>query len=361
MPLEIHWFLPTSGDGRQVAPPQRPPSIDYLAQVARAAEHAGFHGVLTPTGAWCEDAWLTVAGLARETERLRFIVAFRPGFVLPAVAAAMAATLQRITRGRLLLNVVAGGDAEEQRAYGDFLSHDERYRRAADFLEVVLRAWQGRPFDHDGPYYRVRGGGLAAPIDPVPTIYLGGASPAAEEVAARYADVYLLWGEPPAMVAERLARMRALAQRAGRHLRFGIRLHVIARDTEQEAWAEADRLLAAMDPDLVAAAQAKLARMESVGQARMRALHGGRSSDLVVAPNLWAGIGLLRGGAGTALVGSFDQVAARIHEYAALGMDTFILSGYPNLEEAYRVGEELLPRLGVERPHQPVPATAPFV
>jgi alkanesulfonate monooxygenase len=362
MTLDVHWFLPTSGDGRNVSPPDRGADIEYLSQVARAADRLGFTGVLTPTGAWCEDAWLSVAALVRDTERLKFLVAFRPGFVVPALAAHMAATLQRISRGRLLLNVVTGGDAREQRAYGDFLSHDQRYERTAEFLEVVCRSWEAEPFDYAGQHFQVEAGGLRPELTaPPPTIYFGGASPAAETVAAEHADVYLLWGEPVPSVRERVERMRKRAADAGRDLRFGIRLHVITRDTDAAAWAEADRLLAGMDPKAIAAAQKQFAGMESVGQERMRALHGGRTDDLEIAPNLWAGVGLVRGGAGTALVGSHDTVAERISEYADLGIDTVILSGYPHLEEAYRVGEQLLPRLGVTAPVPSQAVSSPFV
>src|SRR4051812_43556821 len=362
MTLDVHWFLPTSGDGRNVSPPDRGADIEYLSQVAKAADRLGFTGVLTPTGAWCEDAWLSVAALVRDTERLKFLVAFRPGFVVPALAAHMAATLQRISRGRLLLNVVTGGDAREQRAYGDFLSHDQRYERTAEFLEVVRRSWEAEPFDYPRQHFQVEAGGLRRELTaPAPTIYFGGASPAAEKVAAEQADVYLLWGEPVPSVRERVERMRKRAADAGRDLRFGIRLHVITRDTDGQAWAEADRLLAGMDPKAIAAAQKQFAGMESVGQERMRALHNGGTDSLEIAPNLWAGVGLVRGGAGTALVGSHDTVAERINEYAELGLDTVILSGYPHLEEAYRVGEQLLPRLGVTSATSSGAVASPFV
>ncbi len=181
--------------------------------------------------------------------------------------------------------------------------------------------------------------------EPTPQLYFGGASDAAEVVAAKHVDVYLAWGEPPAMVAPRLARMRELAAAHGRTLRFGIRLHVISRDRAEDAWAEADRFLDALDPALVTASQAALARSSSVGQQRMVSLHGGSRDDLVVAPNLWAGIGLVRGGAGTALVGSHEDVADRIEEYHELGFDEFILSGHPHLEEAYWFGEGVMPIL----------------
>ena len=268
MKLTFHWFLPTTGDGRSImgrghslprpaslasrpAPrPGRPdirgaaaqeltPDIEYLAQVARSAEQLGFEAVLTPTGTWCEDAWLVTAALTRETRRLKFLVAFRPGLTSPTLAAQMAATYQRLSGGRLLLNVVTGGQADEQRRFGDHLSHDERYARTAEFLAIVRGAWGSQPFDFDGQYYQVEGATVLRPPDPLPGIYFGGSSAAAGPVAAGHADVYLTWGEPPDQVAEKLRWIRELAAAQGRTLRFGIRLHVITRDTEADAWAEA--------------------------------------------------------------------------------------------------------------------------
>ncbi|MEI4279461.1 LLM class flavin-dependent oxidoreductase [Klenkia terrae] len=356
----MHWFLPTRGDSRDVGPAttdrghdaaalRRRPTLDYLGAVAGAAEQAGFTAVLTPTGSGCEDAWVTCAALLDRTQRLEFLVAFRPGFILPTLAAQQAATFQRLSGGRLRLNVVTGGDPVEQRAYGDFLDHDARYARTAEFLDVVRRSFAGERFDLAGEHVRVEGAGLTTPPETAPPIYLGGASGPAEDVSARYVDTYLTWGEPPAMVRGRLDRVRAKAAAVGRELRFGIRLHVVSRDTPEEAWAEADRMLAGMPASAIAATQERFARMDSVGQARMTSLHGGSTGDgarsLEVAPNLWAGIGLVREGAATALVGSHEQVAERISEYAELGFDEFVLSGYPHLEEAWRVGEEVLPLL----------------
>ncbi|MBH0247045.1 LLM class flavin-dependent oxidoreductase, partial [Streptomyces cavourensis] len=311
MSLTFHWFLPTNGDSRHVvggghgtpvtaAGGDRPPAVRYLAQIARAAEDVGFTGVLTPTGAWCEDAWLTTAMVSQHTERLKFLVAFRPGFVSPTLAAQMAATYQRQTGGRLLLNVVTGGESQEQRAYGDFLDKDARYARTGEFLEIVRQLWDGRTVDLDGDHLRVEQARLTRLPDPVPEIYFGGSSPAAGQVAARHADVYLTWGEPPAQVAEKIAWIRKLAAEQGRTLRFGIRLHVITRDTSEAAWAEADRLLAGFDPETVRSVQEGLRRSESEGQRRMLELHGGGRDGLEIHPNLWAGIGLVRGGAGTA-------------------------------------------------------------
>ncbi|CAM5557903.1 LLM class flavin-dependent oxidoreductase [Streptomyces griseus] len=356
MSLTFHWFLPTNGDSRHVvggghgtpvtaAGGDRPPTVRYLAQIARAAEDLGFTGALTPTGAWCEDAWLTTAMVSQHTERLKFLVAFRPGFVSPTLAAQMASTYQRQTGGRLLLNVVTGGESHEQRAYGDFLDKDARYARTGEFLEIVRQLWDGKTVDLAGEHLRVEQARLTRLPDPVPEVYFGGSSPAAGQVAARHADVYLTWGEPPAQVAEKIAWIRGLAAEQGRTVRFGIRLHVITRDTSGAAWAEADRLLAGFDPDTVRTVQEGLARSESEGQRRMLELHGGGRDGLEIHPNLWAGIGLVRGGAGTALVGSHTEVAERIREYHALGIDEFVLSGYPHLEEAYWFGEGVLPRL----------------
>jgi alkanesulfonate monooxygenase len=360
-PLTFHWFLPTTGDSRHVvggghgstpgyASVDRPASVEYLGQVARSAEQLGFTGALTPTGAWCEDAWITTAMLTPVTERLKYLVAFRPGQVSPTLAAQMAATYQRQSRGRLLLNIVTGGEQTEQRAYGDFLGKDERYARTGEFLHIVRKLWAGETVDYEGEHLRVEGAKLNRLPEPAPTVYFGGSSPAALDVAARHTDVYLTWGEPPQQVKQKIDRVRELAAEQGREreIRFGIRLHTISRDTSAEAWAETERLLAGMDPERVKAVQQGLATSESEGQRRMRELHGsgtGTGGELEIYPNLWAGIGLVRGGAGTALVGSHEEVADRIEEYHRLGIDEFVLSGVPHLEEAYWFGEGVLPVL----------------
>ena len=355
--LRFHWFLPTNGDGRDIvggghgaatgaAGPIRPATLQYLGQVARGAEQLGFEGALTPTGAWCEDAWLATAMLAGVTERLKFLVAFRPGQVSPTLSAQMASTFQRLSAGRLLLNVVTGGESAEQRAYGDFLDKEQRYERTAEFLDIVTRLWRGETVTAAGRHLRVEGARLARLPEPVPDIYFGGSSHAAGPVAARYADVYLTWGEPPRAVDTKLRWIEELAAKEGRNPpRFGIRLHVITRDTADESWRAAHRLIERVDDATVRDVQEGLAQSESEGQRRMRDLHRGDRRDLTIAPNLWAGIGLVRGGAGTALVGSHAEVADRIEEYARLGISEFILSGYPHLEEAYWFGEGVLPEL----------------
>jgi alkanesulfonate monooxygenase len=356
----LHWFLPTNGDSRTdlslgnavgaagtrvtQAGAARAPGIGYIGQIARSAEQLGFTGALTPASSWCEDAWIMTAGLTQVTERFKFLVAFRPGLASPTLVAQMAATYQRISGGRLLLNVVTGGDDVEQRRFGDHLDKQARYRRAGEYLHVVRELWRGQPVDFTGEYIDVRGAQII-PAPVWPQVYLGGSSSPAISVAARYADVYLTWGEPPGAVAGKLDLVREEAKAAGRELRFGIRLHVIARDTPAEAWAQAQRLLDGLDPAAIERAQAIQRASGSEGQQRMLALHGGRTDALEVSPNLWAGVGLVRGGAGTALVGSHQEVADRIAEYHGLGIDEFILSGYPHLEEAYHVGEGVMPVL----------------
>jgi alkanesulfonate monooxygenase len=287
--MELFWFIPTHGDGRYLGTTRgaRPVSQAYCAQIARAADELGY--------------------------------------------------------------VVTGGDPAEAEGNGVFLSHDERYAVTDDFLVIWRRVLAGETVDHVGRHLRVKGAKVLYPPvqKPHPPLYFGGSSPAAHELAARHMDVYLTWGEPPAAVAQKITDMRRRAAEHGRTLRFGIRLHVIVRETTAAAWAAADELIRHLDDDAIAAAQTAFARFDSEGQRRMSALHGGRRDKLEVSPNLWAGVGLVRGGAGTALVGDPDTVAARMNEYAALGIDTFILSGYPHLEEAYRVAELLFPRLPI--------------
>jgi alkanesulfonate monooxygenase len=360
MAVVLHWFLPTNGDSRTdmslgnavgaagsrvtETGVERAPDIGYIGQIARAAEQLGFEAALTPTSSWCEEAWVMTAALTQLTERFKFLVAFRPGLQSPLLAAQMAATYQRISRGRLLLNLVVGGDDVEQRRFGDELDKRGRYRRAGEFLHVLRRLWTGDAVDFRGDYLFLEDAKLPAPPD-WPEIYLGGSSDDAVDLAAGQADVYLTWGEPPQQVAEKLARVSRRADELGRQVRFGIRLHVIGRETSEQAWDEAQRLLDSLDPQAISRAQAIQTASQSEGQRRMQALHGGRTDRLEVSPNLWAGVGLVRGGAGTALVGSHEEVAERIAEYHELGIDEFILSGYPHLEEAYQVGEGVIPVL----------------
>ncbi len=364
--MNIFWFLPTHGDGRFLGTAEGARAVDlaYLRQIAQAADSLGYYGVLLPTGRSCEDAWVVGSAMAVVTERLRFLVALRPGVVSPTTAARMTATLDRLSGGRLLINLVTGGDPTESEGDGVFLAHDDRYAAASEFLEVYKRVLAGEAVDFQGRHVHVRGAKvLYPPVQrPHPPIYLGGSSAAAHDLAARDVDVYLTWGEPPAAVADKVADVRRRAATLGRALHFGLRVHVIVRETEAAAWSAAERLIARVDDTSIAAAQRAFSQFDSEGQRRMASLHGGRRDRLQVSPNLWAGVGLVRGGAGTALVGDPETVAARLREYAELGIGSFILSGYPHLEEAYRTAELLFPHLPVERRLKPIEqnVTGPF-
>ncbi len=347
--MEMFWFLPTHGDGRYLgsAVGGRAVTLAYLQQIATAIDDLGFRGALLPTGRSCEDSWVIASSLISSTKQMRFLVAIRPGLMSPGLAARMAATFDRLSRGRMLINIVTGGDPIELAGDGLHLSHDDRYRLTDEFLTVWRNALEGTEEEFNGEFLQVKGSKLLFPAvqKPYPPLYFGGSSDAALEIAAKHVDVYLTWGEPPADVAAKVATARAAAARQGRTLRFGIRLHLIVRETTEEAWRAANDLIRYADDAAIANAQKALAQHDSVGQQRMRQLHGGNRDKLEVSPNLWAGVGLLRGGAGTALVGDPAVVAERMKEYAALGIDTFICSGYPHLEEAYRVAELLFPLL----------------
>ncbi|MED4070922.1 FMNH2-dependent alkanesulfonate monooxygenase [Priestia endophytica] len=348
--MEILWFIPTHGDGRYLGTQigGREADHTYFRQVAQAADRLGYTGVLIPTGKSCEDPWLTAAALAAETQRLKFLVAVRPGLMLPSVAARMTSTLDRISNGRLLINVVAGGDPVELAGDGVFLSHNERYEATDEFLKVWRSLLKGDKVHFEGKHISSKGGELIFPPvqQPTPPVYFGGSSEAGQNVAAEHSDVYLTWGEPPEQVKEKIKSVREKAAKEGRTVKFGIRLHVIVRETNEEAWAAANKLISYLDDEIIEQAQQRLSRHDSTGQTRMADLHKkGKEADLEISPNLWAGIGLVRGGAGTALVGDAETVAARIREYQEIGIESFIFSGYPHLEESYRFAELVFPLL----------------
>jgi alkanesulfonate monooxygenase len=369
--MKIFWFIPTHGDGRYLGTSEggRNLDFDYLRQVAVAADTQGFYGVLLPTGRSCEDAWVVASSLIPETRNLRFLVALRPGLVSPTLGARMCVTFDRLSRGRLLINIVTGGDPVELAGDGVFYNHDERYEVTDEFLTIWRGILSGDPkeVNFGGKHLRVQGASTLIPAvqRPYPPLYFGGSSPAGIEVGAKHVDVYLTWGEPPAQVAAKIADVRAAAKKAGRNLHFGIRLHIIVRETEEEAWSAAARLVSRLDERTIQKAQKTLDRQDSHGQRRMLAFQTSKAADLSrealeISPNLWAGIGLVRGGAGTALVGSAETVAARIQEYHELGIENFIFSGYPHLEEAYRVAELLFPRLPLRHGDPSNAETSPF-
>ncbi len=370
--MNVFWFIPTHGDSRYLGTSEgaRAADYDYFRQVAVAADTLGYEGVLLPTGRSCEDAWVVASSLIPATKRLKFLVAVRPGLSSPGLSARMASTFDRLSEGRLLINVVTGGDTAELEGDGVFVDHDTRYQITDEFLhiwrELLAKSHRDGTVDFDGKHLQSKGGKLLYPPvqDPHPPLWFGGSSPAAHQIAADHIDTYLTWGEPPEAVAKKIADIRARAEARGRKIKFGIRLHVIVRETEEEAWADADKLISRLDDATIARAQQAFAKMDSEGQRRMAALHGGKRGsrqDLEVYPNLWAGVGLVRGGAGTALVGSAEQVAERMREYEALGIETFILSGYPHLEESYRFAELVFPLIkGESATRRSGPLSGPF-
>ncbi|REE96877.1 LLM class flavin-dependent oxidoreductase [Thermomonospora umbrina] len=369
MPVDIYWRIGTHGDQpslrRRVASrgewaPIAPGGIapglrngerdgygylDHMADVARASELAGFVGGLLPSFPNTDDPWAAAASLARETTTYRFMIAFQPGFLHPVQAARMSASLQRATGGRVVYNIISGGGGPAQLWWGDKVAHDDRYARTSEFLDVVKGVWAGGPFSHDGRFYRVAGAGLPDHLvgQPFPEIYFSGSSPAAIRAAGRHADHYLSWLEPFEPLAEKFDQVRAHS--VGRSPRFAVRIDVLARETEEAAWDEIRRGWSNVDPSVLQDATG-----DSIGWQRSRSFVTGKITgyrDLEVQPNVWGGFHLLRGGPAFGLVGSYRQVAARLDELIALGVDAFILAGVPHLEEALRVGDHVLPLLRV--------------
>jgi len=347
------WSLPTYGDLRYLGATTgtRPASLRYLQQVAQAADSLNYFGVLLPAGHTSEDSWLVASSLVPVTDRLRFLVSVQPGLLSPILAARMTASLDRLSGGRLLINVVTDDDPVESKRDG-VLDQDERYAAAREFLVIYRRLLAGKEVASHGWHAFGETEKLLIPPlqDYGPPLYFGESASAGIDVAAEAVDKYFTWGGPPARIAEKIAAVSAAAYQKGRRVTFGIRLHVIVRETNDEAWAAADSLMNHLDAKTVALADQKLARMDPAAWQCMTPLHGARCDRLEISPNLWTGVGLISDGAGTALIGDPRTVAARIAEYQSLGIDTFILSGYPHLEEAYRFAELVFPHLRIAEP-----------
>jgi alkanesulfonate monooxygenase len=333
--------------------------IDYLAQVAKAAELNGFGGVLMVNGAAGEEPWTVCSLLARETRRLRFVTAFQPFHFSPYAAVQMAATYQRASGNRLVWNIINGGSEAVQHQVGDFVPHDERYARATEFMDVVRGYWSNPDFHYQGKYYRAEGGGLRGPLAKaaLPLICTAGSSEPAREFGAKHADYYLMRAERPHEVAELIADVRRRARQWGREdtIRFGLSIDVIARETDAEARAEAGRFFEeakARGAAKAAAAHAGLRSARKLGYETEFERDAGKErafDEFFIHPNVWAGFGYIGIPPGCALVGSYQDVVARIREYHAIGIELFFLAGYPHLEEAYRIGEHILPHFRAER------------
>lgn len=373
MTIDFHWRLPTHGEpaSLRARDPFRgdwsPASdfktkpglsggradgftyVDYLAEIARAAEISGFQGGLLPSFPMTDEPWAISSFLARETRTFRFMIAFQPGFLNPVTAARMTASLQRATGGRALYNVITGGGGPSQLWWGDSVGHDDRYTRTTEFLDVLRGVWSGGPFSYRGKFYQVEDAGLPVALaqEEFPEIYFSGSSDAALASASKHADYYLSWLEPFAALREKFDRVKERTAQLGRRIQCAVRVDIIARPTEEEAWEEVRRGFDNLPPEAVAALKKRAeGGGDSVGarrQGNFRPTTINSYKDLIIEPNVWSGFSLLRGGQTQGIVGSYEQVAERLDDLVRLGADAFILASTPHLEEAYRVGEEVLP------------------
>ena len=346
--VRFGWFIPTYGDSRTIGGPTTPPSLDLFIRVARAAEDAGFTYALVPVAEVCWEAWISCAMIAAQTSRLTLLVAARPALIAPTVMAKMITTFDQLSRGRLSINLIAGGGAREMAADGVFYDHDERYAVMDETVTLMKRLWtEPEPLTYASRHFRVEGARvLPRPYQmPHPPFYLGGISPAAQRVGAKHADVYLYWGDRPERIAQDIADVTRLAEQEGRvgALRHGLRIQVLVRETEQQAWRDAAALIAAA-PEQLKRRRATAMGAESHADRRMRQIaHDAAADNYRIAPHLWAGLTTVRHGAGVMIVGNPEQVAETLQQYVDIGCTEFCLSGYPHDEEAERFGRLVLP------------------
>lgn len=371
--VEFGWFIPTTGDGPRIGvKPERAPTLDYFVQVAQTAEQAGFEFTLIPTGGACIDSWIVGSMIAAQTTKLKPLVAMRPGLIAPVLAARMAASLDYLSGGRALINVVSGGSPDDLKATGDPLyeNHDDRYERTLEFLDIVKQVWTeshnldigalirgesgtgGQPVRYHGKYFDVDGGvSRPAPVQtPHPPLYFGGSSPAGKRTAAEMADVYLMWAEPIEWIRGQIAEMEQIREELfrkksiRRELRYGLRAQLVVRETEEEAWKAAWNIIGEADPALVSLSDRLHSRTDATNQRRQIELWKASEKDgYVIGPNLWAGLSRIRGGGAVAFVGTPEQVSDRLVEFVEAGISSFVLSGYPHVEEAQIAGRHLLP------------------
>ena len=348
------WFIPIDGDGAWAGTlrAERPPNFEYLRQVAETAEECGFSSLLVPTrfanGLFAEDAplaetWTTATALAAVTERIRFLVAVRPGFVSPGLFAQMAAAFHQISRGRLDINIVPGGIQHDFERLGETSDHRTRYQRAEEFIIACRMLWsEPGPVSFQGDHYRLEGAYCSpSPEGSAPYFYLGGVSQQALELSGRQADVHLSWIEPLESTGKRLEAVRREFQKVGRTPVLGLRTHLVVRDTETEAWHTAAELINHADPGVKAQRRSALEGTQMVGQqAQLK-----EAPDHRIAPHLWNGLSEVRVNCGTAIVGTPEQAADELLAYWRLGIDEFILSGFPHVEECRRVSSQVLPLL----------------
>ena len=316
----------------------------YVREFAQAAETGGFDRVLVGYFSDGPDGFLLAASAAAHTERLGFLVAHRPGFIAPTLAARKFATLDQVTGGRAAIHVISGGDDADQMRDGDTLPKDERYARTDEYVHILKRIWtETGSVDHAGKYYRFVGASTAMRCVQQPRIpiYFGGASDPAIAAAGKHADVYALWGETHAQVRELTARVRAAAAQHGREVRFSLSFRPILGATEDAAWKRAERIKQRI---IELRAKAGLSAREPANEGSRRLLAAAAQGERLD-KRLWTGAALLTGARGntTSLVGTPQQVAEALCDYHALGITTFLIRGFDPLEDAIEYGRSLLP------------------
>ena len=349
---KFDWFIPIDGDGVRlgVRHAERPPTFEYLRDVVQTAERLGYHSLLIPTrfvnglfdeGAPLAETWTMATALAAVTNRIRFLIAVRPGFIAAGLFAKMVGTLDQISHGRIDINIVPGGIANDFERLGVDIDHGGRYEQAEELMQACRALWSGKVTDFSGDYITLRGARCSPTPEGAPRFYQGGASPRAEALTARQGDVYLMWIEPHQQIAERIERVSGLYRAEGREPYFGLRAHVVTRDDADEAWAMADDLISHADADVLQQRRSVMVGTPMTGQQ----VQAQRVAEHRVGPHLWNGLSTVRVNCGTAIVGSPEEVAEELYGYWKLGIDEFILSGYPHVEECERVSQDVLPRL----------------
>ena len=341
--LEIAWFGALCDDDYEqlgVVNPDLRSSWDHCSQLVLEAERQGFDSVLLPSGySLGLDTTAMAAALARATSSIRLLTAIRTGENWPPQLARQIATLQHLSDDRIDINIISSDLAGEQLASGP------RYQRTLEVMEILDQLGSGRSVSRHTDFFEIDVEPPRIVTSKRPAFYFGGLSEPAKDVAARMADVYLMWPDTSENVAALIDEMRSRAAEYGRTLKFGYRVHVIVRETEQEAREAADYLVAELDDEIGRAIRERSLDSGSVGVARQSELRDQAGDDGFVEPNLWTGIGRGRSGCGAAIVGSVDQVVEKIQSYQELGIEALILSGYPHIDECRRFGEMVLPRL----------------
>lgn len=346
--LEFGWYLPTNGDTTAFKVPekQRPPSLDLFERIIQAAEGAGFEYLLLPVIPACWEAYISGAFLAARTQSIKPLLAARPGYINPVLLAKMITTFDQLTGGRLCINLIAGVSEQELQAEGITYAKEDRYALMDEEVSLMKALWTADgPIDFQGRFHNLHGAEIS-PLpfqQPYPRLYLGGGSAEAWEVSAKHCDVHLFWGDTPERIASNIAELRELARRYGRRdaIDFGMRLQIICREHEDEAWAAARTLVA----------QGTEADREHIQTNSATSVANQRVQELAsdygefITPHLWTGITQVRGGAGIAVVGNPDQCAATLQDFIDAGCRSFCLSGYPHDEEAERFGRLVRPLL----------------